>query len=486
MTNPMFSRSIPCSACAELPYATNTSKLILTSTYIASLNWKDIWSVVLPDVNVTCLVHEDCLLPCPFRPTSSVVIHWYKQQIPVHSFYYNKDQFGLQNKHFSGRTSLFNSQIPQGNASLLLKRVKVQDRAAHIQTVLLETTDETVTCSSSNIYPVPQLFWMTDPPLAQEALDNATIKITDHKGLFTVESTLRIVGNLSDFTYFCSVTSADKMQLWTASQKMQENIIQEEGHSLSIPCIAPHHIQNYSLVWTFTSFYEPVVILRYDTRTRQTFNLWEGQSELDQDLLLIGDGSLLINKPDTDEHSGIYTCVFSSDQGRHTVKTHVNITVPSISIDVQSVQRSRWSTVASVIFVLIVIIVALPQFVQLHIPLPKSDTHLSAHSPSNLLFPHDSSQNHNYSTYALHSPSPHDVIEGLCLMVGDRSQNEGLSPKRGRSGALALKPASKHSPPGTHFVGGGGRAEGLLSLFVMGRLWTSLRFRMEKEEVDIS
>lgn len=60
-----------------------------------------------------------------------MVIHWYKQQIPVHSYYYNKEQFGLQNKHFSGRTSLFIAQIPHGNASLLLRRVKVQDKGRY-------------------------------------------------------------------------------------------------------------------------------------------------------------------------------------------------------------------------------------------------------------------------------------------------------------------------------------------------------------------
>lgn len=87
--------------------------------------------VLLPDANVTCIIPDDCILPCSFRPTGTVVIHWYKQQIPVHSYYYNKDQFGLQNRHFSGRTCLFNSHIPHGNASLLLRRVKVQDRGRY-------------------------------------------------------------------------------------------------------------------------------------------------------------------------------------------------------------------------------------------------------------------------------------------------------------------------------------------------------------------
>ncbi|KAM7374306.1 hypothetical protein PAMP_006972 [Pampus punctatissimus] len=338
------------------------------------------------EANVTCIIHDDCILPCSFRPTGTVVIHWYKQQIPVHSYYYNKDQFGLQNKHFSGRTCLFNSHIPHGNASLLLRRVKVQDKGRYkcytstrkgnheifvnleakalIQSVIMEMTDETATCSSHNVYPVPQVTWATDPPSAQEALENSTIKTTDHKGLLTVESTLRTLGNLSNYTYFCSFISADKTQVWTASRKNQERITQEEGHALSIPCIAPHSLQNFSLIWTFTSSSDTRVILRYDSRTRHTFTLWEGQVELDQDLLLLGDGSLLLHKPDSKEHSGMYTCTFSGLQSRHIVLTEVNITVASISVDEQSVQRSWWSTAASAAFVLFTIIVALPQCIR--------------------------------------------------------------------------------------------------------------------------
>ncbi|KAK5858408.1 hypothetical protein PBY51_002550 [Eleginops maclovinus] len=335
------------------------------------------------DANVTCIIPDDCILPCSFRPTGTVVIHWYKQQIPVHSYYYNKDQFGHQNKHFSGRTCLFNSHIPNGNASLLLRRVKVQDKGRYkcytstrkgnqeifvnlevkavIQSVIMEMTDETVTCSSHNIYPVPQVTWATDPPSAQEALENSTIKTTDHKGLFNVESTLRILGNLSNSTYFCAFTAADKTQVWIASWKNQEGITQEEGLALSVPCIAPHSLQNFSLTWTFTSSTEPTVILRYDTKTRHSSNLWEGQAELDQDLLLLGDGSLVLLKPDIEEHSGTYTCTLSGLQSRHVIQTKVNITVASIIVDDDGVQRSWWSTAASVAFFLFTITLALPQ-----------------------------------------------------------------------------------------------------------------------------
>lgn len=85
----------------------------------------------------------------------------------------------------------------------------------------MSLADKRATCSAHNIYPAPQVTWATEPPSAQEALENSTIKTTDHKGLFHVESTLRILGNLSNCTYVCSVTSADKTQVWTASWKKQ-------------------------------------------------------------------------------------------------------------------------------------------------------------------------------------------------------------------------------------------------------------------------
>ncbi|RVE63796.1 hypothetical protein OJAV_G00139840 [Oryzias javanicus] len=403
----------------EVTHAVEFLLLVL----LEKLSWSDT-KVVLPDANVTCIIPEDCILPCSFKPTSTVVIHWYKQQIPVHSYYYNKDQFGLQNKHFSGRTCLFNSHIPHGNASLLLRRVKVQDRGrykcytstrkhnqemfvnlevkgqcaamvlapvylglatftasadcfylfapaqlwvverAPIQTVTITMTDEWVTCSSQNVYPVPQISWATNPPSSQHAIENSTIRTTDHKGLFTVESMVRIVGNLTSYTYLCSFKSADKTQVWTASWKNQEDLTYEEGHPVLIPCNAPQMLRNFSLTWTFTSSSEPTLILRYDNRTRHTVNQWEGQAELDQDLVLLGDGSLLLKKPNSQDHSGTYTCTFTAVNTKRIFQTNVNITVAATSVDEQSMQRSWWSTAASAVFVLFTVIVALLQCVK--------------------------------------------------------------------------------------------------------------------------
>lgn len=92
---------------------------------------------------------------------------------------------------------------------------------ALIQSVSMLLTDMRATCSAHNIYPAPQVTWATEPSSAQEGLENSTVKMTDHKGLFHVESSLRILSHLSNCTYICSVTSADRTQVWTASRKKQ-------------------------------------------------------------------------------------------------------------------------------------------------------------------------------------------------------------------------------------------------------------------------
>ena len=111
--------------------------------------------------------------------------------------------------------------------------------------------------------------------------------------------------------------------------------MEEEGRAFSIPCIAPRNLHNFSLPWTFSGSSEPAAVttvIRYDSRTRLTFNLWEGQAGLeDQDAVLAGNGSLLLQNPESQEHTGTYTCTFSGLQSRHTVQTKVNVTVAPIS-----------------------------------------------------------------------------------------------------------------------------------------------------------
>lgn len=92
---------------------------------------------------------------------------------------------------------------------------------APIHSMTMEMTEDTFTCSTHNTNPAPQVSWSTDPLSAEGALYNSTTTIVDNKGLFTVESTLRVVGNPTNYTYFCSFIPADESQVWTASWKKQ-------------------------------------------------------------------------------------------------------------------------------------------------------------------------------------------------------------------------------------------------------------------------
>ncbi|KPP56463.1 hypothetical protein Z043_125913, partial [Scleropages formosus] len=57
----------------------------------------------------------------------SEVVHWYRGNAVVHSFYHGQDQLNKQDSYFRDRTSLFGDQVANGNASLLLHRTQVQD-----------------------------------------------------------------------------------------------------------------------------------------------------------------------------------------------------------------------------------------------------------------------------------------------------------------------------------------------------------------------
>lgn len=133
---------------------------------------------------------------------------------------------------------------------------------------------------------------------------------------------------------------------------------------------------------------QPVVILRYDTKNRLIFNVWEDQAELDPEQLLLSNASLLLHKPKMEEHSGLYTCTISGVQSKHIIQTDVNITASSgskcsrleksmhLQREVQLIesvsagegelkaQRSWWCTAASLGFVLFVVVVMLSRCVR--------------------------------------------------------------------------------------------------------------------------
>ncbi|MBN3275620.1 CD276 protein, partial [Polyodon spathula] len=84
--------------------------------------------------SVKCTEGQDCILSCTFTYTAGgwdekTGVTWRRAEIRdiVHSYYDNRDQLAHQPPQYVSRTSLFDSELQRGNASLLLRRVREED-----------------------------------------------------------------------------------------------------------------------------------------------------------------------------------------------------------------------------------------------------------------------------------------------------------------------------------------------------------------------
>ncbi|XP_041096372.1 CD276 antigen homolog isoform X2 [Polyodon spathula] len=84
--------------------------------------------------SVKCTEGQDCILSCTFNYTaggwnekSGVIWRRAETHDIIHSYYDNRDQLAYQFPQYVNRTSLFDSELQRGNASLLLRRVGEED-----------------------------------------------------------------------------------------------------------------------------------------------------------------------------------------------------------------------------------------------------------------------------------------------------------------------------------------------------------------------
>ncbi|XP_041099599.1 CD276 antigen-like [Polyodon spathula] len=84
--------------------------------------------------SVKCTEGQDCILSCTFNHTaggwdekSGVIWRRAETHDIVHRYHDNRDQLADQLPQYVSRTSLFDSELQHGNASLLLRRVREED-----------------------------------------------------------------------------------------------------------------------------------------------------------------------------------------------------------------------------------------------------------------------------------------------------------------------------------------------------------------------
>ncbi|KAK2870162.1 hypothetical protein Q8A67_024554 [Cirrhinus molitorella] len=291
--------------------------------------------VTLGDTHVTCIYSEECMLPCKSKNLD--IIHWYMNDKPVHSYFYNKDQLDHQHQNYKGRTSLLSeSEIKNGNVSLLIKNINLQDEGryrcyaaddktsdehyvvvtveAPAKSVDITLKNDTVICTTSGVYPEPKVLWSSDPPADQEPL-NTVSQTEDH--LFTVTSQLKV--DVSDtYTYDCSITTTSSR--YTASLKQQAASELKNEFIFKCPVTKDFH---YTLTFNFST-----IILRYDSKTskEEITEQWRDKVTFHPE-----DGTIKLSNLNQ-EQMGTYTCESTTAQNKYITQATVQSNGGGIAI----------------------------------------------------------------------------------------------------------------------------------------------------------
>lgn len=293
-----------------------------------------LWTAARGDVH--CIFMESCILPCSFDPGPDIVIHWMRGNKHVHSFYHSANQLSHQDQRFRGRTSLFDSQILTGNVSLQLKKVELQDRGlykcytstikgnkeqfvnlnvkAPVCKVKIEQTEDSITCSSNEIYPQPELKWSTKPP-SNLTIMNQTVHQT-HQQVYTIRSSLHLSDNSEGLEYICNVTTEESYQKATVRQQAPVTSVDSEARIL---CITTKALR--SLVWKFN--YGQIILNKTGANTHY-WAKWKQKVKEEE-----SESNNLILKDLSSEEQGMYTCEVTTADGTYIINTFVSVPHPN-------------------------------------------------------------------------------------------------------------------------------------------------------------
>lgn len=210
-----------------------------------------VFEVQVPDLPVVALYGTDIILNCTFSPVtnfnlSELSIFWQLADTrqTVHSFWSERDQLVDQGESFANRTSLFRSELGSGNASLLLRRVRITDEGSFTCFVRVdkygsaallvqvaapyskpEVTREadsnlrpgdevSLTCEAHGGYPEASVVWLDGS--GRNLTENVTTSVVaNQEGLYSLHSILRVVVEPNN-TYSC---------------RLLHPLLAEEGHA---------------------------------------------------------------------------------------------------------------------------------------------------------------------------------------------------------------------------------------------------------------
>ncbi|XP_072409569.1 CD276 antigen-like [Chiloscyllium punctatum] len=179
---------------------------------------------------------HDVTIPCTFQPDHDsplryLVVTWQLTASArvIHSYYYQTEQLAQQDPMYDNRTQLFVQELAQGNASLLLRAVRLEDQADYLCSVstMLHRSSHTVSLrvaapysepkvtfdlgncsgpglvnvSSSGGYPKPEVGWIA-AGWNNVTEESRTAFWTGRRGLYSIISSIPIhLGPTSNYTF---------------------------------------------------------------------------------------------------------------------------------------------------------------------------------------------------------------------------------------------------------------------------------------------
>ncbi|KAM5125045.1 V-set domain-containing T-cell activation inhibitor 1-like [Mantella aurantiaca] len=179
--------------------------------------------------NAVGQIGDNVILPCTFTPDTkqSSNVLWEKVGVTGNVYKYENGKVSLtdQNSVFKGRTSLFLTELTNGNASLKVNNVQLTDDGTYKCTItnskgtgsnklslnvgafsaitITNTTQTTLRCHSPSWYPKPIVTWLN--ATSKEDLTNSSVTTFTPGLSVMVEVTSEFSGAAEDTQYTCVI-----------------------------------------------------------------------------------------------------------------------------------------------------------------------------------------------------------------------------------------------------------------------------------------
>ncbi|XP_045567746.1 butyrophilin-like protein 2 isoform X2 [Salmo salar] len=338
--------------------------------------------VVGPADQVVALAGDDIILPCSLKPSvnaEDMVVEWTRSNLRkenVHLYSDGRDSNVEQVPSYSGRTSMFNEELKNGNVSLKLTRVTLSDAGSYmcfIPTLTSQVKETTVQlfvgavsqpvisidgtkdwgvvlrCESGGWFPEPEMEWLDSSGTILPA-DGPPERHRDSEGLYTVRRHVTV--NQTDTNRFtCRVQQQEINHMKETeihvpgSSEVQvvgpaDPVVALAGDDIILPCSLKPNVNAENMVvrWTRLNLKSEVVHRYSDGRDSNVDQSpsYRNRTSVFNEELKNGNVSLKLTRV-TLSDAGSYRCfipTLTSQVKETTVQLFVGaVSQPVISID---------------------------------------------------------------------------------------------------------------------------------------------------------